>query len=288
MMKKYAQNGIIAAQDLYTLMQSDRAASLKILDASFVLPNTPVNPQEEFIKGHIPGAQFFDIKDFADHSTDLPHMLCNADEFSKKVGALGLSQNDFIVIYGQSGMIMGPARAWWSFKVFGHDNVAVLDGGLPAWKAANLPLENGAPTPPAPADYRAHLNQDRIKTLQQVQKTLGRAAILDARPAERYAGHSPEPRPGLRSGHIPGSVNLPCSLLVDSQTGCFKPKTELESLFSKAGYQGESVTLSCGSGVTACALALALHHLGHQNWSVYDGSWAEWGQETAGTPVECS
>jgi thiosulfate/3-mercaptopyruvate sulfurtransferase len=253
------------------------------------MPSDPKNARDEFKNAHIAGAQFFDIDhDFADPAASLPHMLCDANIFAENMSALGVSNDDFIVIYGQTGVIMGPARAWWSLKAFGHDNVAVLDGGLPAWIQAGFPTTSEKNFTPKPeTTYKTTLQPNLVKSLEQIHQALAAdTQILDARPAPRFNGQTPEPRPGLRSGHIPGSLNIPCAELIDPQSGLFKPKESLRSLFEDKGYKsGQSTILTCGSGVTACALALALHTMGETDWSVYDGSWSEWGRIDLDTPV---
>lgn len=292
MLDQYSKSGIINAEDLQKVMKSGR--KLAVLDATFVLPGAGVDPFEDYKKRHIPGAQFFDIEGFSDQASTLPHMLCGVEEFAAKAGALGIDDETFVVVYGQTGMVMGPARAWWSFRAQGHPHVAVLNGGLGAWLAAGFETESGmSELPPflnhSVAEHISHLiDLDGVKKLAENAPQGGAPVVFDARPAERFAGRAPEPREGLRSGHIPGSACAPCSVLVDAK-GFFKPAAEIRALFEERGYKsGQQAILSCGSGVTACALALGLHHIGEDNWLVYDGSWAEWGQESLNTPVSAS
>lgn len=278
-------SALIEPEDLNTLVGKPGTV---ILDASFVMPGSPLSPQENFAKSHIPGARIFDIEQVADHNTDLPHMLPSTEVFAEEMSKLGITNNDLVVIYGQSGIVMGPARVWWNFRVFGHQNVRVLNGGLPAWVKAGFSVESGPQASPAPTQYNARLNPDLVRDIGAM-KQLSEAEnvlLLDARPAERFSGKSPEPRAGLRSGHIPGSLNVPCMQLVDPATGKMKAKSELETIFATAGVTpGKPLATTCGSGVTACVLALALYELGYKDVPVYDGSWSEWGRTESGTDV---
>lgn len=288
MIEAHIKSGILDAQALSALLNSEQRSNIVVLDATFPPPNSGQDPYEGFKKQHIKGAQFFDIEAFSDHGSPLPHMLCGPEEFAAKAGALGIERDDLVVIYGQSGMIMGPARGWWSFKAFGHERVVVLNGGLPAWLAEGLPTESSVAELAPFTSYVGAEGPVMLSTLEDVQTSEGGGTlVLDARPAERFAGTAPEPREGLRSGHIPRSRSVPCSALVDPKTGTFKSETEIRALFDAQGLKSaKAAILTCGSGVTACALALGLHHIGFGNWSVYDGSWAEWGQERLDTPVE--
>lgn len=258
-----------------------------ILDASFVMPGAPLSARESFEREHIPGARFFDIESVSDHNTDLPHMLPNAEAFATAAASLGISNDTTVIIYGQNGIVMGPARVWWMFRAFGHKDVRVLNGGLPAWKSAGLPTESGPAPIPAPGTYSAKLNSALVRDMAAIKRIAddGSAQMLDARSAERFSGKVAEPRPGLRAGHIPGSVNIPCMNLVDVQ-GKLKPKQELATIFESNGINpGSPLVTTCGSGVTACVIALALYELGYPDVPVYDGSWSEWGRETSGTKV---
>ena len=286
MFEEIIRNGIIEPWQLHGLLNSADAPCIKIIDATFVMPGQG-DAYAGYLEKHIDKAVFFDIEKISDHTSSLPHMLPSVVEFEQAMGDLGLSNEDMIVIYGQSGMVMGPARAWWTFRVFGHDKVCVLNGGLPAWVAEAYPVINGQPSKLPHTQFKAIYRPELIKSLDQVQNVTNstNTAILDARPAARFAGSAPEPRPGMRSGHIPGSFSLPSLDLVDS-SGKLRSRDELSKLAEKAGLKGQSqVIASCGSGVTACVIALALHHLGHKGVSVYDGSWAEWGFEQSNTKV---
>ncbi len=255
---------------------------LKLVDGSFALPGTAPLPHENFLKERIGKAVFFDIDAIADKDTDLPHMLPAPEDFARAVSDLGISDGDTLVVYGQGGSVMGPARVWWTFRTFGHDRIRVLDGGLPRWKALGLPVETGAPITPSPGRFTARLRPDRVidrAGVQAMVENKSPTAILDARAAPLFVGTAPEPRPGLQSGHIPGSVNLPCMDLVDPQTGLMNPTEDLRRVLDSCGVRnGTDVVATCGSGVTACMIALALAVVGGPEAKVYDGSWAEWGR----------
>ena len=286
----FPESCVIRAQEIKTLGQKP-----VFIDASFVLPDSEENIYENFEKEHLPEAVFFDIEAISDQSSHLPHMLPKAAFFEEKISALGIKSDDLLIIYGQHGMIMGPARIWWIFRYFGHDKVLVLDGGLPAWKAEGLPTETGGPKARQPSDYKIKTEKknlaSNIETVQSVSSDC-LCHILDARPVARFSGTSPEPRKKMRSGHIPNSLNLPCSSLV-KENGTFIEKDKIIHLITQCGLDlqnnpPERVILSCGSGITACALALALHYAGYYNYSVYDGSWSEWGREDSDTEVAIS
>lgn len=255
---------------------------LHIVDASWHLPGTGRVGADEFVQGHIPGAVFFDIDRIADSNTDLPHMLPPAADFARSVGALGIGNGDTVVVYDAIGLF-SAARVWWMFRVFGHPRIAILDGGLPAWISAGYPLEAGWPEPETAA-FDARLDADAVWHRDDVAHNLQteKALVLDARSAGRFAGRTSEPRPGLRMGHIPGSVNLPYDRLLDPATGQLRAPEALRPLF--AGAEGTPVVCSCGTGVTACVLAFGLHRIGHDKVAVYDGSWTEWGGRSD-TPV---
>jgi len=250
-----------------------------ILDGSWYLPSASRNPAAEFERERIPGARFFDIERISDPHTDLPHMLPSAMEFGDAVAQLGVLPESTVVVYDTAGLF-SAARVWWMFRAYGHERVFVLNGGLPRWLAAGGAVDRGVPVPPESAEvpYPAELDTRWLASHQDVvtaveQKT---AVIVDARAAERFNGSAPEPRPGLRSGHMPGAVNLPFGeCLVADKTG-LRPAAELEALFRERGIPEGPVVTSCGSGITACVLSLALALLGRES-RVYDGSWAEWG-----------
>ena len=248
------------------------------LDASFFLPNQGRNALEEYRRGHIPGSRFFDIDAVADRSTALPHMLPSPDQFAEAVGSLGIGGATHVVVY-DSHFFMASARAWWTFRVFGHDRVSVLDGGLVRWKEESRRVVADVIVPQA-RTYSPGFRGDLVCDLAQVQAAFGDPSvqIVDARSPGRFAGTEPEPRAGIRPGHIPGSLNLFFKDLVDENTRCLKPADELERRFRAAGVDfSKSLVTSCGTGVTAAILALGLYVIGQRDAAVYDGSWTEWG-----------
>jgi thiosulfate/3-mercaptopyruvate sulfurtransferase len=262
-------------------------ADIKIVDASFFLPSAGRNARTGFEQAHIPGAVFFDIDEIANKRTDLPHMLPTAEQFSAQVGALGIGDGDAVIAYDQAGMGSAP-RAWWMFRVFGHDSVAVLDGGLPKWQREGRPISIGSAGKPTPKSFRAKFKPLLVRSRAQIAGNLdGRIEqVVDARAAGRFKGVDPEPREGLRAGHIPGSLNVPYAGLLDPQSGELRPAGEIRAAFL-AGHVDldRPIVTTCGSGVTACVLALGLHRLGRTDVAVYDGSWSEWGRP-GDTPVE--
>jgi thiosulfate/3-mercaptopyruvate sulfurtransferase len=260
---------------------------VRIVDATYHLPGTNRDAAAEFSEAHIPGAVRFDVDDIAAPESKvpggLPHMLPPPGLFAERMAALGIGNDSFVVCYDVHGL-MSAARAWWMLRAFGHDGVAVLDGGLLAWKAGGRPIESGAPTP-APARFTAHFRPALVRSKAEVLAgTVG--TVIDARARERFEGTAPEPRPGLRGGHIPGALNLPFGELLDPVTKTLLPPGQVAARFAAAGLpQSGPVTASCGSGITACILALGLHRIGREDAAVYDGSWAEWGMP-GDTPVE--
>jgi thiosulfate/3-mercaptopyruvate sulfurtransferase len=251
---------------------------VRILDASFYLPAEKIDPAAVFAQGHIPGARFFDIETIADLETDLPHMVPSAGRFARLMSSLGVSSTDFVVFYDQRGIFSAP-RGWWMMRYFGHDAVAVLDGGLPKWQAEGRALEEGAPAAPAaPGVFRPQLRATRLRGIGDMIDNLATGAeqVLDARAAGRFEGSAPEPRPGLPSGHIPGARSLPASeLLAPDKT--MLPPAQLRARFEAAGIDGSRpVVTSCGTGVSAAALTLGLHVAGLPEGALYDGSWTEW------------
>ncbi len=250
---------------------------LRLLDASMYLPDAGRDPKAEYDAAHIPGARFFDIDDISDARSDLPHMAPPVEKFMSRLRAMGVGDGHQVVVYDGAGL-NSAARVWWLFRLMGQSNVAVLDGGLPKWVAKGHPTDD---MPPIPRDRHmtVRLQNQLVRDVTQVAHAskLGDPQIVDARSAERFRGDAPEPRAGLRAGHIPGSRNVPfTSLLNDDKT--LKSPAETRAIFAAAGVDPDKpVITTCGSGVTAAILALALERMGHKAWSLYDGSWAEWG-----------
>jgi len=260
--------------------------NVRILDASFKLPGVTPTAREDYERGHIPGAVFFDIDDIAASDTSLPHMIPSADVFAQKMSALGAGDTDKVIVYDSAGL-SSAGRAWWMLRLFGHENVVLLDGGLPKWRAEGRALETAIPAP-APRHFTARFDPSLLRDKAALLDNLAsrREQVVDARAASRFDGSAPEVRPGLRSGHIPGSCNLPYDRLTDPDTRQIKSAETLAALFKEARVAlDRPIVTSCGSGVTACALAFALHLIGHSGAAVYDGSWSEWGLP-GDTPVE--
>jgi len=249
-----------------------------VVDASWFLPAANRKPHDEYLAGHIPGAVYFDIDAIADKATGLPHMLLPPDEFARQVGALGIGDGMTIVIYDEAGLFSAP-RVWWEFAAMGAPDIRILDGGGPKWRAEDRPLASGESSR-TPATFTPRFRPELVRSLEEVQAAVAAGRqIADARPAGRFAGRDPEPRPGLQSGHMPGALNLPASDLVAG--GRMKPIDELKPMFERAGVDlGQPIVTSCGSGVTASTLMLALTLAGARDVAVYDGSWAEWGART--------
>ncbi len=257
---------------------------LVILDTSWYLPVTGRVAREEYRAGHIPGAVFFDLDQASDPESSLPHMLPTEARFAAYAGGLGLAPGSEVVVYDGSGNNLSAARAWWMFRVFGHERVVLLDGGLGKWRAEGRPLESGE-TVRQPASFRVRLNRSAVRDRSEVHRALasGGAQVVDVRSAGRFAGAEPEPRPGLPAGHMPGALSLPYTGLVHPDGTSLEPE-ELRRALTTAGVSlDRPVIASCGSGVTACNLLLALHRLGHPDSALYDGSWTEWA--SSGLPV---
>lgn len=269
--------------DPRTLVSTDWLAAhlkdpdLRVLDASWYMPAHNRDGRAEYAAGHIPGARFFDIDEISDQRSPLPHMAPPPEKFISRMRAMGVGDGHQVVVYDGAGLF-SAARVWWTFRLMGKLDVAVLDGGLPKWRAEGREIED---MPPVARDRHMTVSRQNhlVKDVTQVAHAakLGEAEIVDARPAARFRGEAPEPRPGLRSGRIPGSRNVPFSALLNGD-GTMKPLAETRAVFEAAGVDlaKPAITL-CGSGVTSAILSLALERLGHRNHALYDGSWAEWG-----------
>lgn len=255
-----------------------------ILDATYYLPNENKDALALYARAHIPGAIYFDVDKIADTSTSLPHMLPKPDDFAAMVGALGISNRARIIVYDQRG-IFSSARVWWMFRVFGHENIAVLNGGLPAWVAQGHATTDDASTT-SPKKFQPKFHGHKIRDLAAMRANLATKAelVLDARAAGRFDASVPEPRQGMKSGHIPGAKSLPFASLLDG--GNMKSPDELAGIFKHLGITPASrIITSCGSGVTAAVITLALAVAGLPEGALYDGSWSEWGS-LSDTPVE--
>jgi thiosulfate/3-mercaptopyruvate sulfurtransferase len=256
------------------------APDLVIIDATWHMPGEGKDARAEYLEEHIPGALFFDIDEIADIKSPLPHMLPPPEKFSSRMRSMGIGDGSRIVVYDRAG-IYSAARVWWTFRVMGVEDVSVLNGGLPKWKREGRPLESGEPLARTTRHFTARRNADLVRDVSDIKALLKdkSAELVDARSPERFSGKAAEPRLGLRSGHIPGAHNVPYAKLLNAD-GTLKSPRELENLFDEAGADlHKPVVTSCGSGVTASVLALALAELGHRRTAVYDGSWSEWGAD---------
>jgi thiosulfate/3-mercaptopyruvate sulfurtransferase len=252
------------------------APDIVVVDGSYYLPTMKRDARQEYLDAHIPGAVFFDIEAIADHTTDLPHMLPRPEAFSSAMRDLGIGDGQTIVVYDGVGLY-GAARVWWTFRVFGVKEVFILDGGFPKWKAESRPIEFGE-VKRLPRHFTARMDHGAVAALADVQQALasGQAQVVDARSPERFRGQAAEPRPGLRSGRMPGSFNVPFQAVVDD--GRLASPDRIRKAFADAKVDVDKpIVTSCGSGVTAAILTFALEAIGKNRTRLYDGSWAEWG-----------
>jgi thiosulfate/3-mercaptopyruvate sulfurtransferase len=251
---------------------------IAIIDASWHLPTARRDAKAEFLESHIPGAQFFDIDELSDTASTLPHMLPSPEKFSSRMRKLGIGDGKRVIAYDAAGLF-SAARAWWMFKVFGHEDVAILDGGLPKWKAESRPLEDGPADKPQERHFTARYRSIMVRDQKDVAAALksGAAQVADARSGTRFRGEEAEPRPGVRAGHMPGAKNVHYASLLRPD-GTLKSPSEIEAVFATAGVDlSKPVITSCGSGITAAILSLGLTLIGARNHALYDGSWTEWG-----------
>lgn len=266
------------------LAQHLGAPDLRIVDATWFLPGDQRNAKDLFEQRRIPGAIFFDIDEIADTESALPHMLPSPEKFASRMRKLGIGDGCRVVVYDNQGLF-SAARVWWTFRVMGHEDVAVLDGGFPAWERGGHEVETGPPQHRMERHFTARLRSDLVRDLADMRRAVEAGAnILDARPAARFRGEAPEPRAGLRSGHMPGAKSVPASALVNER-GELRSAEELKQIFVDAGADAAKPALcTCGSGITAAIIALALARLGRWDAAVFDGSWAEWGSRDD-TPI---
>jgi thiosulfate/3-mercaptopyruvate sulfurtransferase len=253
------------------------APDIRILDASTYLPGAGKDGRTEYLKAHIPGARFFDIEEISDSHSPLPHMLPPVEKFVSRVRKMGIGDGHRVIVYDQQGLF-SAARVWWMFRIFGHQDVAVLDGGLPKWLAEGRPVDDEEPDP-RERHFTGRRNASMVRDVTQIAGAtkLRAEQIVDARAPGRFRGEEPEPRTGLRSGHIPGSKNVHYASLLNPD-GTMKDIDTTRAIFEAAGVDlKQPIVTSCGSGITAAILTLALHRMGHTRNALYDGSWVEWG-----------
>jgi thiosulfate/3-mercaptopyruvate sulfurtransferase len=254
------------------------APDIRPVDATWFLPGDARDAKALFAERRIPGAVFFPIDEIADTETTLPHMLPSPEKFSARMRKMGIGDGNRVVVYDNQGLF-SAARVWWTFRVMGHEDVVVLDGGFPAWERGGYPIETGPPQQRMERHFTARFRADLVRNLEDMQRIVanGAVGVFDARPYPRFRGEAGEPRPGLRSGHMPGSRSVPSGALVD-ENGSLKSAAELQRIFAESGADtSRPAVCSCGSGVTAAIIALALARLGRWDASIYDGAWAEWG-----------
>lgn len=277
-----AKNWIV---DTAWLAEHLHAPGLIVLDGSWHLPTAKRDPKAEYFAEHIPGAVFFDIDDLSNEKSPLPHMLPSTIKFASRMKKMGIGDGMKVVVYDTQGLF-SAARVWWTFRAMGHEDVAVLNGGMKKWKGEGRPLEDGPAVKRFERHFTPRQNTGLIRDIADIQEIVakGNTQLVDARSAARFEGREAEPRPGVRSGHIPGSRNVPSASLINAD-GTLKLREELLAIFTAAGIDPKApVVTTCGSGVTASILSLALAVIGQTNAAVYDGSWAEWGAEN-GSPI---
>ncbi len=262
------------------------APDIVIVDASYYLPDAGRDGRAEYEEQRIPGAVFFDIDDIADSDSPLPHMMPSAEKFSSRVRKLGIGDGTRVVVYDGAGLF-SAARVWWMLRTFGHQDVAILDGGFPKWQAERLPVDRSPPEPRQPRHFTARFSGSSVRDKADVLRAIetGSSQIADARSPGRFKAEEPEPREGMRGGHMPGAANVHYRTLLNDD-GTVKPTQDIRAVFEAAGIDlGKPVITTCGSGVTAAILTLGLTLLGHNRNALYDGSWSEWGRDSD-TPVE--